>query len=204
MKRKSILIAVLLICVVGVNAQSWLDIFSSDKIGKATKAISDATGISLSKDLKGSWTYEGAAIQLKSDDAIKQIGGALATSTLEGKINERLKTLGINPGELTFTFHTDSTFTSTLRGQKLNGTYAYYPEKQQINFKYAQLINMDAKVNQSSQYISILYDADKVLALLTTLSGMTNNQSLQAIGSLLNSYDGMLMGLKLKKVSSGN
>lgn len=202
MKRNGILITFLFVCVLGANAQSWLDIFSSDKINKATKVISDVTGVSTSRDLKGSWRYEGAAIQLKSDDALKQIGGALATSTLEGKLNERLKSLGINPGELTFTFHTDSTFTSTLQGKKLNGTYTYYPEKQQISFKYAQLINMDAKVNQSSQYVSILYDADKVLALLTTLSGMTNNQSLQAIGSLLNSYDGMLMGLKLKKVGS--
>ncbi|NLZ74243.1 MAG: DUF4923 family protein [Bacteroidales bacterium] len=202
MKKHSLILLLFFVSSVGVKAQSWLDIFSSDKVNKATKVISEVTGISTANDLKGTWKYAGTAVQLKSDNTLQQIGGALATSTLEQKINEKLETLGIKPNELSFTFHTDSTFSSNLRGRKLDGTYQYDSKEQTINFQYAGLLNLTAKVNQSTQYVSFLYDADKLLTLLATLSEMTNNQTLKSIGSLAASYDGIMMGLKLKKQGS--
>ncbi len=202
MKKHSFILLVFLVSTVGAKAQSWLDIFSSDKVSKATKVISEVTGVSTATDLKGTWSYTGTAIQLKSDNTMQQIGGALATSTLEKKINEKLETLGIKPNELSFTFHTDSTFTSNLRGRKLEGTYQYNTKDQTIDFQYAGMLNLTAKVNQSTEYVSFLYDADKLLTLLTTLSEMTNNQTLKSIGSLAASYDGVMMGLKLKKQGS--
>lgn len=204
MKKYSLVIVLLFFSLASIQAQSWLDIFSSDKIDKASKVISEVTGVSTSTDLKGTWNYVGTAVQLKSGDALQQLGGAVATATLEKKVDEKLKSLGINPGEVSFTFHTDSTFSSNLRGKKMDGTYTYYPKEQKISFQYVQMINLTAKVNHSTEYVSILYDADKLLTILTTLSEMTNDQTIQTIGSLAGSYDGMMMGLKLKKQKSSS
>lgn len=202
MKKHSLILLLLIISTAGVQAQSWLDIFSSDKVNKVTKNISEAVGISSAKNLTGTWSYVGTAVQLKSDNTLQQIGGALATTALEQKINEKLETLGIKPNELSFTFDTDSTFSSSLGGKKLEGTYQYDAEKQIINFKYAGFLNLTANVSQSANYVSFLYDADKLLVLLTTLSEMTNNQTIRSIGSLAANYDGVMMGLKLKKQGS--
>lgn len=202
MKKHSLILLLLIISTAGVQAQSWLDIFSSDKVNKVTKNISEAVGISSAKNLTGTWSYVGTAVQLKSDNTLQQIGGALATTALEQKINEKLETLGIKPNELSFTFDTDSTFSSSLGGKKLEGTYQYDAEKQIINFKYAGFLNLTANVSQSANYVSFLYDADKLLVLLTTLSEMTNNQTVRSIGSLAANYDGVMMGLKLKKQGS--
>jgi hypothetical protein len=47
--------------------------------------------------------------------------------------------------------------------------------------------------------MSLLYDADKLLKFLTTISAVSNNSTLKSLSTLLESYDGMLIGWELQK-----
>ena len=55
------------------------------------------------------------------------------------------------------------------------------------------------KVVMTGNSISLLYDADKLLTMLTKVSSMTNNSNLNTLSSLLSKYDGLLIGMQLKK-----
>ena len=54
-------------------------------------------------------------------------------------------------------------------------------------------------MKNSDGSISILYDADKLLDVVNMISSKTSNTSLKTISSLLGSYDGIKVGMNLKK-----
>ena len=195
MKRKLLSFAVLitLLLVPTVNrAQSIKDLFNKDNISKVVNAV---TGHTETVDMTGTWRYTGSAIEFESENLLKKAGGTVAASAAE----EQLAKVGIKEGQLSFTFNADSTFVSTLGKRKLNGTYSYDAGTQMLHLRYMKLIPMNAKVNYTTQQMDLLFEADKLLKLITFLSSKSSSATLKAISSLADSYDGMMLGYELKR-----
>ena len=170
MKRKLLSFAVLitLLLVPTVNrAQSIKDLFNKDNISKVVNAV---TGHTETVDMTGTWRYTGSAIEFESENLLKKAGGTVAASAAEQKLDEQLAKVGIKEGQLSFTFNADSTFVSTLGKRKLNGTYSYDAGTQMLHLRYMKLIPMNAKVNYTTQQMDLLFEADKLLKLITFLS----------------------------------
>jgi hypothetical protein len=68
-----------------------------------------------------------------------------------------------------------------------------------LQLKYMKLIPMNAKVNYTTQQMDLLFEADKLLKLITFLSSKSSSATLKAISSLADSYDGMMLGYELKR-----
>lgn len=199
MKRKLLSFAVLitLLLVPTANrAQSIKDLFNKDNISKVVNAV---TGHTETVDMTGTWRYTGSAIEFESENLLKKAGGIVAASAAEQKLDEQLAKVGIKEGQLSFTFNADSTFVSTLGKRKLNGTYSYDAGTQMLHLKYMKLIPMNAKVNYTTQQMDLLFEADKLLKLITFLSSKSSSATLKAISSLADSYDGMMLGYELKR-----
>lgn len=199
MKRKLLSFAVLitLLLVPTVNrAQSIKDLFNKDNISKVVNAV---TGHTETVDMTGTWRYTGSAIEFESENLLKKAGRTVAASAAEQKLDEQLAKVGIKEGQLSFTFNADSTFVSTLGKRKLNGTYSYDAGTQMLHLRYMKLIPMNAKVNYTTQQMDLLFEADKLLKLITFLSSKSSSATLKAISSLADSYDGMMLGYELKR-----
>lgn len=199
MKRKLLSFAVLitLLLVPTVNrAQSIKDLFNKDNISKVVNAV---TGHTETVDMTGTWRYTGSAIEFESENLLKKAGETVAASAAEQKLDEQLAKVGIKEGQLSFTFNADSTFVSTLGKRKLNGTYSYDAGTQMLHLRYMKLIPMNAKVNYTTQQMDLLFEADKLLKLITFLSSKSSSATLKAISSLADSYDGMMLGYELKR-----
>ena len=191
---KYILLAVLALPI-SSRAQSLKDLLNKDNIEKVVNAVTNNKTVQMT----GTWTFTGSALEFESDNLLQQAGGTLAASAVEKKLDEQLNKIGIKPGELSFTFNTDSTFVATIGSKPLNGTYSYDTSTQKVNLKLAKIVGLSAKVNCTSNQMNLLFNADKLLQLLTFLSCKSNNNTLKSIGSLAESYDGMLVGLGLEK-----
>ena len=199
MKRKLLSFAVLitLLLVPTVNrAQSIKDLFNKDNISKVVNAV---TGHTETVDMTGTWRYTGSAIEFESQNLLQKAGVTVAASAAEQKLDEQLAKVGIKEGQLSFTFNADSTFVSTLGKRKLNGTYSYDAGTQMLHLRYMKLIPMNAKVNYTTQQMDLLFEADKLLKLITFLSSKSSSATLKAISSLADSYDGMMLGYELKR-----
>lgn len=194
---KYILLAVLALPI-SSRAQSLKDLLNKDNIEKVVNAVTNNKTVQMT----GTWTFTGSALEFESDNLLQQAGGTLAASAVEKKLDEQLNKIGIKPGELSFTFNTDSTFVATIGSKPLNGTYSYDTSTQKVNLKLAKIAGLNAKVNCTSNQMDLLFNADKLLQLLTFLSSKSNNNTLKSIGSLAESYDGMLVGLGLEKAGN--
>ena len=198
MKKYVLSLAILSAFIFGtsnVQAQSLKDLFNKDNIEKVVNAVTGNKSI----DMTGTWTYTGSAIEFESDNFLKKAGGAAAASLAENKLDEQLAKIGIKDGQLSFTFNADSTFTSTIGKRSMQGTYSYDAATNQVQLKYLRLLNMNAKVNCTSNSMELLFNSDKLLKLITFLSSKSSNTTLKTISSLADSYDGMMLELELKK-----
>ena len=127
-------------------------------------------------------------------------GGEAATAKVEAKINDALKKVGVTSEALAFTFNTDNTFTINVKGRNLKGTYTLDLESKKITISNLNGVGtITPQIVKNGTTMNLLYDADKLLKFLTTISAVSNNSTLKSLNTLLESYDGMLIGWELQK-----
>ncbi len=152
-------------------------------------------------DLVGTWNYTSPAVSFKSDNALKNIGGAGAAAAVESKLEPYYKKLGFT--KTTLTVAEDHSFTMKLGALSLSGTI----EKDDSGnltfnfsaFKKVSLGKVAAHATKAGNTLNLTFDATRMIELLTKVSSVLNVSSLNAVTSLLSSYDGIYMGFKLKR-----
>lgn len=167
--------------------------------GDASKVVGTITGHFKDIELEGTWVYQGAAVAFQSDNLLQKAGGAVAANSIENKLDEQLAKLGVTKGVSKYEFKENGKFTYTSGAKKLNGTYTYNQEEGTLTLKYLRLIPVKATLQGNSQKIEMLFDSSGFLSLVSFLGGISGNSIIKSITSIVNSYDGMLVGFELKK-----
>ena len=206
MKKKMVMMAVIfgLLSVSGtMHGQSLKDFLNSSTVKEVVNAVTGGKNVTF-EALQGTWTYQSPACELESSNVLKEVGGSAITSQIEKKLGEMCTKVGIKPGVFNFTFNSDSTFTNTMVKGSLNGTYSYDPETKMVILHYAAgkkltVTTLEAKAEMADNKLTLLFNADKLMKLLSYASSMTNNSTLKTINSLASQYDGMLLGFDLNK-----
>lgn len=192
---KQMLAVAILLFATSVQAQGLKDLLNKENIEKAVNTLTGKNTASMT----GTWEFSGAALEFESDNLLRKAGGSLAATAVEKKLDGFLEKVGIEPGQMSFTFNEDSTFQTTVKGKNLKGNYSYDEATQKINLKFAKLIGINTTVNCTSQQMELLFPSDKLLDLISFLASKSNNSTLQSISSLADSYDGMMLGFTLQK-----
>lgn len=151
--------------------------------------------------LIGTWKYQGSECKFESENLLKQAGGEFITSSVESKIDNMFSKIGIKKGTSTVTFEKDGTCSFGLGGRTISGTYEFDQETGKLvmtgTLGLMQSEGYIVKNNEGG--ISILFNADKLLDMVNFISSKTSSTSIRSISSLLGSYDGIKVGMNLKK-----
>lgn len=206
MKRTiSIILMAGALCLAGqtASAQSLGDILKKVTGNETVKnVVETVTGTTLPVDVKGTWTYSGTAVKFESEDLLKSTAASLAASQVEDKLDSYVAKVGIKAGTFSFTFNEDKTFSATVKGKSFNGTYTVSEDYKTMSLQFGKTIGLKpftATISATSGQLDLLFQADKLLELLGKLTSTSSNSTLKTIGSLVNQYDGMMLGLELKK-----
>lgn len=202
MKNRLFLLLVSMIMVTGMSAQDWKSILG----GIANKVEETVSGAVNGISFVGTWQYVKPDCRLKSDDLLSQVGGEVAAKKIEDEIASRLSKLGFNESTV-YTFNEDSTYTSMVGGKTVSGTYSYNKDTKVITMKTRIGLKFDAQVSVSvldgGSSMSLLFNADKLMSLANTVTGAlsdkTSNSTISTVNSLLENYDGLLIGFEMQK-----
>lgn len=165
---------------------SLTTVFNANKTAKAA----DLTG--------GTWEYVEPAIVFSSDNALKKMGGKVASAAIEKQIQQKLDKYGIKKGTMKMTFDSDGNFTQTVAGKKLSGTYTI--SGQNVVLKYAGMVKQLAGTTQvDGNSLLIVMDASKLLSYMKTIGSLSGNSTLKTASSLIGSMNGMQCGFRLQK-----
>jgi hypothetical protein len=230
MKKTIFSLVLMLTVAASASAQSWKDLLgkvagevveevaSTDGGNAVTNVLGAILGTSLTlsdEALEGTWNYEGVACVLESEDALSDIGGTLVTSTLESKLDEKLASVGLVKGNCSFTFVKDGTCVINVGGRDLNGKYVLDAEEKVITFTFMyDKLPIKTYVSYEIQNLNVVFKADRLLSFIKNVAAYFSNsatgeqlgqlqaitQTIGSLGTLLQNYDGMMLGVKLSRV----
>lgn len=159
--------------------------------------LGNSTGLT-KKRLEGTWNYEGVDCVFESQNLLMKAGGEIAARKIEAKLDDAMAKVGIGKGSCSFTFKSDGTYTGVMGGRKLSGTYELNAEEKTMTLHYLNgLAHSTLHVAQTGNKLSLLYESDKLLKILNTLSALSKNGSTSALSQLVGAYDGLMVGMEL-------
>lgn len=217
-KTLTLLVAVVLASMCAISAQNLKDVLgglagaatsktnaessSSGTLGTIGSLIRNAVagnGFTVD-DLVGTWNYTSPAVSFDSENALKKIGGAAAATAVEDKLAPYYRTLQLDKTMLTV--DADHNFTMKLGVAQLKGTVSKTEDGALVfafnAFGKIKLGQVTAHATKAGDTLNLTFDATRLIQILTKVAGVLNNSTLKALTSLVNSYDGIYIGFKLK------
>lgn len=171
---------------------------ATDNIISGLSTIFNSSKVATKDKIVGTWTYTEPAVVFSSNNALKNIGGKVASQTIENQLQNQFEKLGIKKGAMKMTFDKNGNFTQTVSGKTMSGTYTVSGKN--VTLKYAGGIQQFVGTTQlDGNDLLIVMDASKLLKYANALGSLTGNSLLKSAGNLLGSMDGMEVGLKLDK-----
>ena len=194
MKKLFCIIALFAMVSVHADAQDLKSILS----GIAQKVVGDATTTSTS--ILGTWDYVKPDCQFQGDNLLANAGGEVAAAKVEEKLVSVMEKVGIN--KIQFTFNEDGTFAYTIKKKKSSGTYVFDPEAKTVKLNIGKLgVNVTAHVVTLGSNMSFVFNADKLMTALKTITGAASkvNSTASTINELASNFDGLMLGFEMKK-----
>lgn len=195
------------------NAQSLKDLISkgSSALGKSGSTISNVIDGVLSTsnltvaDLYGEYQGDGPAVSFKSENLLAKAGGVAASAAVESKLQPYFDKFGLNA--MNMKVDKSGEFTIKIKAVTLTGTIEETSEKGKFNFKFkafkkVSLGTVPAYISKSGRNLDLMFDATKFKTLLGSLSKVLNLKSLNMVNSLLDNYDGLCVGEKMKRTDN--
>ena len=154
--------------------------------------------------LPGNWTYTGSAISFGGENILSNVAGAAASGTAEAKVDEYLQKIGITAGSMQFTFNEDLTFTCTVKGIPVNGTWQTYDDGKRVKLQFGKtlkFLNLDGSLTNTASGCQMLFNGKKFLAFAKAIMNVVAKQSAtaSALSSLAGNYNDMQIGVSLRK-----
>lgn len=151
-------------------------------------------------DLQGTWTYRKADCVFETQNLLLKAGGEMAAAKIESQLENQLGKVGITPGACSFTFNSDGTYVATIGQYNLTGNYTLNTKSNTLTMTYlAGIGRISPKVVKTGASISLLFEGDKLLSMVQKVGKLSSNSTVSSLSSLINSYDGMLVGMQLSK-----
>lgn len=226
MKKLITTLAALMLIASGANAQSGLlgslgkilgGSSSEQKTESTTStAASAAEGLlgtllgnvisqAVTVSLPGTWTYNGIASAIQTDNTLTTLAASTYKEKLETKLDGYLKKIGIVPGVATITYNTDNTFTIAAGAKTIaSGTYTY--EDKVLNMKFGKVYNflsMTGTVTATTNGSQVLFDAAKFLEFakkaVKVVGAKSSNSTINTVANLADQVSGLKLGFDMKK-----
>ncbi len=184
-----------------VSAQDWKSVLG----GVVNKVEETVSKVNESVSMVGTWKYTAPDCKFESDDLLSKAGGEVAAKKVEEQMSNYLSKLGFNENTV-YVFNADSTYTSTVAGRTVNGTYSYNKDTKEVTLKTKIGLKMTAQISTSvlnGGKMSLLFKADKLMSLAQAVTGAvagkSSNATVGTLNTVLSQYDGLLLGFEMQK-----
>lgn len=208
-KRICYLCLMALLGISAVSAFDLKDILKGSSSGEGNQAADIINGIVNTltatkieyKDLKGNWSYNAPAVSFTSDNLMQKAGGVAASGAIVNKLKPYYAKAGITG--MTIEFGADSTFVAKTARLTVRGSVQPLDDSMfKFNIKALGKIpagSINAYAERQGTNVCLTFDAKKLIKLAETIASLSGNATLKTASDLLNSYEGVNIGVSLKK-----
>lgn len=144
------------------------------------------------------WKYSKPGCAFTSENLLAKAGGEIAANKIESELSGYYKKAGFSSSNTYFKFNEDGSFESKIDGKSWKGTYTFNEKTHAIQMK-GLLLNVSGFATKTTNGVSLLFESKKLLSLVQTLTALSGNSTLGAIGNITKSYDGVRVGFEMSK-----
>lgn len=155
-------------------------------------------------DIVGTWRYDKPCIDARGTTFIGKLGKPIAKKKLAKKINKAFKKIKLDKRWESFTLSDDGTWEIVVARQPLRGTYTYDPELEILTLRPRHLpLPIKSHTWRKDDRLCVAFDADRLLAVLNLLGGLTRSDKLKDLETLVDNFDNVHVGFEFKRVDTG-
>lgn len=166
--------------------------------GDVLGMVFDMANVATAQNIVGTWVYERPAMVFESKNVMEKLGGLVSGKLIEEKLQKKLGKLGWKKGTMEITFEKDGRFVQRIMGKDIRGSYTM--EGSRVKLVYGDVLPQVLGSTQlKGQSLVMAMPTDKLLHYATLLAKYVGGERGQLVSSLLQSYDGMECGFRLKK-----
>ena len=168
--------------------------------GTLANAFSSVIGLDKvsQKGLVGTWHYDGPGCAFTSKNLLAKAGGEAAATKIEQELTPYFQKTGLSDQNTYITFNEDGSFSATIAGKALRGTWTLDEETAKVNMK-TLLFSFSCYAKREYHGIALLFESKKLLNVLQVLAAMSGNDTVQKVGEQSKHYDGIRLGFDMKK-----
>lgn len=144
------------------------------------------------------WKYSKPGCAFTSENLLAKAGGEIAATKIEEQLSTYYKKAGFSSSNTYFKFNEDGSFESKIDGKSWKGTYTFDESTHAIKMK-GLLLSISGFATKTTNGVSILFESKKLLTLVQTLTALSGNSTLSAIGNVTKNYDGVRVGFEMTK-----
>lgn len=146
----------------------------------------------------GTWNFKGSAFVFESENALAALGSDAVATQLETKVDQYLAKCGIKEGSCSITFNEDNTFQFVMGERYVNGNYDLNVDTKELKMTFGMLATT-ANLVYDAGTINLVYQSDGLLRMLKAVGAKGSNATLALLGTLLEQYDGLRIGMAFAK-----
>jgi len=182
-----------------------------NNLGSIIEKVSGMKRTEVSGGMCGKWIYFDSELLCKNDGYLDKVGGPLPLITVKRYTNTLFARISINDG-WTFSFADDNRFVQRVRiaGEiiDLSGTYSFNEENLTITFNYEakgrlKFGTVNAIYANTGKFFYVLYSSEAFLSILNKASqtgaSYTSNAVITTLTQYLETYEGLLVGYKMRR-----
>ena len=178
----------------------------SDILGGVLNSVA-GTVFSAPISLNGTYVYNGLAMSTASSDGnlLSNLAGSAISSGIESKVNGIIEKIGIKPGGMTFTFNSDNTFTCSVMGIPIGGTYKIGDSEKTVTLTFGKLMqffSMTGTLESGLTEAKMLFPANKMTTFFKKIASVVgkSNSTVGSLSSIMGGNNSTLkLGFKLAK-----
>ncbi len=209
--HKIITIFMLLTISISVQAQSLMDLFnsmSSSSSTTETTTSTTATTTTLSESaLLGKWNYSQLSVGLSDSSSLKGFAGDATLGYISSMVNSMASSSGLSAGLFSTNFFKNNNVKFIINGDggsTADGSYSINAAKSTITIYIGTIDNIQigaltADVTISDGSITLLFDANTLMAIADKITEVADNAQYQMVKSAVTKIDGLLLGFNLTK-----
>ena len=145
----------------------------------------------------GTWTYLQPGCAFTSDQLLAQAGGEVVAAQIKSKLAPTYQSIGVKSSNTSVTFNENGTFTAKFAGTGMSGNYTFDEATSKVTMQ-GMLLNINCYAKRNANGIALLFESSKLLTLLQTVSALSGNNTIQTVGEISKSYDGLRIGFDFK------
>ena len=149
------------------------------------------------KQIIGTWTYLQPGCAFTSDQLLAQAGGEVVAAQIKSKLAPTYQSIGVKSSNTSVTFNENGTFTAKFAGTGMSGNYTFDEATSKVTMQ-GMLLNINCYAKRNANGIALLFESSKLLTLLQTVSALSGNNTIQTVGEISKSYDGLRIGFDFK------